>query len=580
MMKNLRLIFSTLVLALFASSAFAQTLFLVQEPSNLSGTYDFTDSFTADGWGADLDTTAVTAPAAFGYDDGTYVDPVSGATGDSACCGPIINPVDVAGKIAFIYRGGCNFSLKAYQAQAAGAVGCVIVNNEPGNLVNMLGGDSASAIVIPTVFVSDATGAMLADSINNGSVEIFLGNPNGVFANNIGAYQGNISGANAGAVPVEFAQTSGDFSVPVGAWIFNFGSDEAVNAILTTVIDRDGTEVYNESSLGATIPAGDSVFVSLDTYSEEGYEPGLYTMTYSMLFDATDELPVDNEVTTTFYINEEGMYSKSSIDPTNGPNGTGGLRPLDATEYQWCIVLNSENAESLPITGMTFATLTNEEVSLQGEYAILSVYEWNDPITTTVSFDDLVELASEIYDYTEDAQGEFVTHFFEESIELVNDQNYLGCVTIENDNIFLVTDDQSDYRTTADSYPDEIFFPLNGDAAGDWFGGGFGLENVPAIIINHSPDPDGIAEDVEQLDVTPYPNPTVDMINIPLGAAVNGDITIDIYNTAGALVKSETVCLKSSNLQMDVTDMSNGLHTFNMTFEDKTSTSFRVMIVR
>lgn len=579
MMKNLRLIFSSLALALFASSAFAQTLFLVQEPSNLSGTYDFTDSFTADGWGADLDTTAVTAVAAFAYDDGTYVDPVNGAAGDTACCGPILNTGDVAGKIAFIYRGACNFSLKAYQAQAAGAVGCVIVNNEPGNLVNMLGGDSASAIVIPTVFVSDATGAALADSINEGSVEIFLGNPNGVFTNNIGAYKGNVSTANAGAIPVEFAQSSSDFSVPVGAWIFNYGSADAINAILSVNIDRDGTEVYNESSTGATILPGDSVFVSLDTYSEDGYEAGLYTMTYNMVSDASDELPVDNEVVTTFYINEEGMYSKSSIDPIDGPSGAGGLRPLEETEYQWCIVLNSENAESVHALGMTFATLSNEEVSLAGNYAILSVYEWNDPITTTVSFDDLVELTSEIYDYSEDLQGEFVTYTFEDPVELVNDQNYLGCVTIENDNIFLVTDDQSDYRTTADSYPNEIFFPLNGDAAGDWFGGGFGLENVPAIIMNLG-EPNGIAEDVERLEITPYPNPTVDRINIPLGIQLNGDLTVDVYNVAGALVMSENICQKGSNLQMDVTTLSSGLHNFNLTFQDKTSTSFQVMIAR
>lgn len=579
MMKNLRLIFSSLALALFASSAFAQTLFLVQQPGDLAGTYDFTDSFSADGWGADLDTTAVTASAAFGFDDGTYVDPDEGATGDSACCGPIVNTGDVAGKIAFIYRGGCNFSLKAYQAQAAGAVGCVIVNNEPGNLVNMLGGDSASAVVIPTVFVSDATGALLADSINAGSVEIFLGNPNGVFQNNIGAYKSNVGGANVGAIPVEFAQSSDAFSVPVGAWVFNFGSLDAVNAVLNVAIDRDGTEVYNESSLGETIPSGDSVFVSLAEYSEDGYDPGLYTMTYSMVFDETDELPVDNEVTTTFYINEEGMYSKSTIDPVEGPNGAGGLRPLDDPEYQWCIVMNSENAESLPINGITFATLTNEEVSLAGQYAILSVYEWNDPVTTTVSFDDLVELASEIYDYSEDLQGEFVTHTFEEPIELINDQNYLGCVQIENDNMFLVTDDQADYTVTADGYPNEIFFPLNGDANGDWFGGGFGLENVPAIIINLG-EPNGIAENLERLDVTPYPNPTVDMINIPLGSTPAGDVTVDVFNVAGSLVKSETICLKSSNLEMDVTGLSSGLHTFNLTFEDKSSTSFRVVITR
>ena len=90
----------------------------------------------------------------------------------------------------------------------------------------------------------------------------------------------------------------------------------------------------------------------------------------------------------------------------------------------------------------------------------------------------------------------------------------------------------------------------------------------------------GIAEDVEALEVTPYPNPTIERIDIPLGLNINGDITIDVYNVAGALVMSEYVCQKSSNLTLDVTELSNGLHTFNLTFEDKTSTSFQVMVAK
>lgn len=579
MMKNLLFTPFAVALLLMASAGFSQTLFLVQEPSNLSGTYDFTDSFSADGWGADLDTTAVTAPAVFALDDGTYEE--GGLMGgDSAVCGPVVNTAEVAGKIAFIYRGTCNFSLKAYQAQAAGAVGCVIVNNEPGNLVNMLAGDSATAVVIPTVFVSDATGAALADSINAGSVEIFLGNPNGVFGNNIGAYAPHIGMANSGAIPQAFAESSSDFSVPVGAWIFNFGSNEAVNAVLDVEIDRDGSSiVYNETSSGVNILAGDSVFVSLPTYSEDGYEAGLYTMTYSLLSDATDELAVDNELSTTFWINGEGVYSKCEYDPEEGPTGSGGLRPLDEDEYEWCIALESENAEALHALGMTFATVTNEEVSLAGNYVLLNLYEWNDDITTALSFDDLNELTSEIYDYSEDLQSEFVTYMFEEPIELVSDQKYLGCVRVENANMFIVTDGVKDYNVTAESYPDEVFFPLNGDGAGDWFGGGFGTENVPSIVLNLG-WPDGIAEDVEKLEVTPYPNPTTDMINIPLGGAVNGEITIDVFSVAGALVHSETICQKTNNLKMDVNGLNSGLHTFNLTFEDKSTTSFQVMIAR
>lgn len=580
MMKNLRLIFSSLVLALFANGSFAQTLFLVQEPSNLSGTYDFTDSFTADGWGADLTSNYVQAEAAWAYDDGTYIDPQSGAAGDSACCGPAINVSEITGKIAFIYRGACNFSLKAYQAQAAGAVGCVIVNNEPGNLVNMLGGDSASAITIPTVFVSDITGATLRDSIEAGGVEIFIGNPNGVFTNNIGAYRQNIAVANSRSFPVDFAQTNTAFTYPVGAWVFNFGSADAENVFLQAVIDRDGTEIYNETSTsGATILPGDSLFVMLPDYNENGYQAGFYTVTYTMVADATDELPSDNELTTNFWINNAGVYSKSRVDPNDGPQGAGGLRPADGTEYEWCIAMQSENASALQITGLTFNTVTND-IDLTGEAVQLSVYEWNDPITTSVTFDDLFELTdNEFYDYGADLQGEFVTHEFAEPIDLEDELKYLACVTIFIDDHFLGVDGSIDYNVAYETYPNEVFFPLHDLDTDSWFPGGFGTDNVPAIIVNLA-EPNGVAEDIEQLNVVPYPNPTVDAITIPLGLDVSGDVIVDIYDTKGGLVMSETICQVNSTLRLDVSRLSSGLHTFNLRFEDSSHTSFQVMITK
>lgn len=581
MMKNLQLTLTAFALLLFSGSTFAQTLFLVQEPGNLSGTYDFTDSYSADGWGADLSSTYVSAEAAWAYDDGTFVGSL-GAAGDSACCGPAVNASELTGKIAFIYRGGCNFSLKAYQAQAAGAVACVIVNNEPGNLINMLAGDSATAVTIPAVFVSDATGATLRDSIEAGGVEIFIGNPNGVFTNNIGAYKPHIGMASSASLPAQFAETNTAFVVPVGAWVFNFGSADAVNVLLTTTIDRDGTEVYNETSTsGATILPGDSLFIMLPDYSENGYTSGLYTMTYSMVSDASDELPIDNELTATFWINEEGTYSKSRVDPNDGPQGVSGLRPANGTEFEWCIAMSSENAEAMQIVGMTFNTLTND-FPLTGEAVQLAVYEWNDPFdgTATPTFDDLNELTdNEFYDYADDLQGEFITHTFAEPIELVNDQKYLACATIFTADMFLGVDGGIDYNVTYDSYPDQIFFPLNDIDGGQWFSGGFGTENVPALVVNLA-DANGIAEDIEQLDVTPYPNPTVDMINIPLGTSINGDINVEVYDVTGALVISENICQKSSNLRLDVTGLASGLHTFRLTFEDRSSTSFQVMIAR
>ena len=569
-MKNLQTTLIASLLTLFGFSASAQIVFLVQEPANLAGNYNFT---YATDWGADMDTIAITAEAAFAYD--------ASATEDSLACGDIVNTADVAGKIAVLYRGECDFSEKAQNVQDAGAVACVIINNIPGAPVAMGGGANSTGVTIPVAMISNVDGALLRDDILAGTVEIFLGNNTGLYAANVGTYKANISMANSFATPAAFAQTSSDFEVPIGAWVFNFGSAEAVNAIVSATVTLDGNELYNETSTGSNIPVGDSLFFTLPAFSLNGYDPGVYTITYTIVTDDSDEFPDDNVITSNFWINEESVYSKSTIDPQTGiPLGGNGIRPADGAEYQWCIALESENAEALQITGMTFATLTND-IDLTGQAVQLAVYEWNDPISSTaVSFDDLNEATdNEFYDYATDAQDEFVTHNFAEPVELLNDQKYLACATVFIEDMFISVDASLDYSTNYDTYADEVFFPVNDISGGSWFPGGFGADNVPALVVNLQ-SANGIAEDIEKLNITPYPNPTVDMINIPLGSAITGTVVLDVYDVEGRRVMSEEICQKSSKLRVDVTALSSGLHTFNLTFEDNSTTSFQVVVTR
>ncbi|MFT4981833.1 MAG: hypothetical protein ACI9UR_001691 [Bacteroidia bacterium] len=578
MMKNLRTILLAALLAVFGLSASAQIVLLVQEPANLSGSYSFTYSSTND-WGADMDTIAITADAAFAYDDGTFTDPAAGAGGDSAVCGDVINRADIEGKIAVLYRGTCNFSLKAKNVQDSGAVALIIINNIPGGPVGMGAGTNAAGVVIPVAMIGDTDGAALRDSIMAGSVEIFLGNNTGLYPSNIGAYRQHIGMAKSQSTPVEFAETSTDFNVPVGAWVHNYGSAEAVNVVVSATIERDGNQIYDEASAGANIPVGDSLFFSLALFSQDGYEAGVYTIDYSIVSDDADQFPDDNTASTSFWINGEGIYSKSMVDPVTGPVGGNGIRPADGTEYEWCVVLQSENAEAKSILGMTFSIITND-VDLTGEAIQLAVYEWNDPIAD-LSFTDLNEATdNEFYDFATDAQGEFVTHTFSEPVEILNDQRYLACATVFTDDVFIAVDASLDYNVTYDSYPDDVFFPLNDIDGGAWFAGGFGTDNVPALIVNLG-SPFGIAEDLEKMDITPFPNPTVDRINIPLGTSIKGDISLEVYDVEGRLVMSHEACQNNSGkLSLDCAALSSGLHTFNLRFEDNTSTAFRVMITK
>ncbi len=69
-------------------------------------------------------------------------------------CEPITNNVN--GKLALIDRGGCSFTQKVANAQAAGAKGAIIVNNQPKGLPPMGGSDPN--ITIPSVGVSQDDG--------------------------------------------------------------------------------------------------------------------------------------------------------------------------------------------------------------------------------------------------------------------------------------------------------------------------------------------------------------------------------------------------------------------------------------
>lgn len=71
----------------------------------------------------------------------------------------------LAGKLALVDRGTCSFVTKVANAQAAGAVGVVIVNNTSG-LIDMTGVEPT--LVIPSVSVTQATGTGFKDVLGRG----------------------------------------------------------------------------------------------------------------------------------------------------------------------------------------------------------------------------------------------------------------------------------------------------------------------------------------------------------------------------------------------------------------------------
>ncbi len=118
----------------------AQALMELQIDSPMSIQGDYYVRHAAFGHACD---TSLSGEIAF-IDDGTS-DPLEG-------CSPAQN--DLTGKIAFIDRGSCNFSLKAWNAQEAGAIAVVICNNNPNGTILMTPGLHGDEITVHTVSLS------------------------------------------------------------------------------------------------------------------------------------------------------------------------------------------------------------------------------------------------------------------------------------------------------------------------------------------------------------------------------------------------------------------------------------------
>ena len=92
-----------------------------------------------------------------------------------ACAGASTS--SVSGKIALINRGNCNFTVKVLAAQAAGAIGVIVVNNVAGAIIPM-GGGPDNTITVPAIMVSNIDGALIAAQVAGGVTATLHGGPN------------------------------------------------------------------------------------------------------------------------------------------------------------------------------------------------------------------------------------------------------------------------------------------------------------------------------------------------------------------------------------------------------------------
>ena len=127
-------------------------MFIINSPSILAGSYT-TSSLSS--FGPGIPAEGITADLALLIDQ----------SGDSDACQPAVNGDELFGKIVLVHRGDCNFTDKVMEAQIAGAIACIIVNNA-GGITNP--GGSMPGITIPSFMISKVSGQNIITELGSG----------------------------------------------------------------------------------------------------------------------------------------------------------------------------------------------------------------------------------------------------------------------------------------------------------------------------------------------------------------------------------------------------------------------------
>ncbi len=593
-MKKLLLSLSVI---LSASAASAQVIVAGVSPQNIVANYTHTWADPAGGWG----TPDFTIPGTFVEDTLQLAD--DGTPGLNAQGNPVsasgcnaLTPGSLFGKIAVVFRGdgttntnngACEFGLKAFNAQNAGAVAVIVINRNPNEVIAMGSGADGANVTIPVVMIDLNDGATLVNEIANGPVVMFIGNKTGLFANDIALSSAAALAPKAGMVHSLLAQNGTEFNFEIGANVTNPGNqDQNAISLNAKVTNPSGATVYDETVSGLTLVAGDTAGIDVwpggastfPQFSLSSYTPGTYTLTYTASLGGTDEYDADNTVSFTFTVNDS-VYSFTTKDATTGSlTNANFYRPgTNNATYSICTVINDPNASRVAATGLYFAATTAAAsgVTLDGEEMALYLYQWDDSFTdlndANFGFTALTEVASGFYYYPSDLQEEVVYGAFSTPAVLVDNQRYLACVQTVNLDLYLGYGNQ-DYTWNTDVYLQPMF-PNESD--GTYFGVGFGTELPSALGVALIDANDVSIAEANVIEGMAYPNPANDNVTVSIDG--EGVASLKVTDISGKTVMTNSLNLDEGKTDVSISTLDAGMYIFNVTLENGKTAQFNVV---
>ncbi|MCB9361110.1 MAG: T9SS type A sorting domain-containing protein [Flavobacteriales bacterium] len=511
-------------------------------------------------------------------------------------CEPITN--DLTGKIAVVYRSFCWHDVKAYYAQQAGAIGVIIINRDPGTF-GMGGTTYASNITIPVVAIGSEEGDLLKNQIAAGGMSAFIGTKIGLHPNDMGTSKADIVMAESSSNPIALSQDSVELNLDLGLWAYNQGVNAQSGVTASVDINFGGTSIYNYTSgpIDFVAPSGivvDTQYIDLGNFGRTPWVSGIYTITYSIYPNTSDDDSTDNVVESQFKITADNSYSKSRTDGSNNPIAPTGQYLWEGTtsydNFESCITYKNTNASRLVANGLTFScspvgqTMAFQSIGIRA-------YEWNDVFTDAndpafpapQSVWNLNQVGSASYLYFDESENgvNLYLPFDEAPIALTDNQRYLFCVYNESDSLKVGYDNKIDYSSTVNNYL-EYPSPVKDKPAGGtdrWYAAGFGFDLTPAISVNFGLSTN-VVENTNKEQMKPYPNPAANLLTIPIRKSIKGNVKIEMFDLLGKLVLTESSILNGNPLKINVAPIMNGSYVIRTIFSDGTIDSYKIVVNR
>ncbi|MEO8068096.1 MAG: PA domain-containing protein [Flavobacteriales bacterium] len=534
------------------SRTHAQVTADVLEPAALEGDYAHTWAApAANSWA----TPDMELPANVVVD--TVVQALDATAADSLMCDVAANAAAINGKIALLYRGSCDYSEKALFCQNAGAVAVVVINNIPGPPVGMGAGAVGTQVTIPVFQITQADGAAWRAALDNGTTVVaLLGNKTGYYADDIGFKSSGIVLPPGLSYPELLAGDASEYSLKMGAWVFNFGQNARTGVTIGATVSQGG-QLYNETSAAQDILSGDSAFFELPEFNQSTYS-GDYQVVYTTGFGGTDEHNGDNDYSVDLRLGEE--YALAPWDDVNNrPISTIGIQPAaPAGNYTSCVHFQDANASRIGVAGFYVYATKNLPGTMLGELLTLSVFEWQDQFTglsdAAFAFDNIIPVSETEYNVALDSNVFAAYAPLNDPIVLQDDMRYLFCVTAFSNDIFLGYNQDVNYATNEETTVyDQPTSPNQNGAS--WFVGFVG-DPVSSVAVRTVAAASIGIEEVPNNTVSAYPNPSSGIFSLSLDDYGPTDITVSDA-TGRVVLKQHTT--RSLHI-LDLRDQAPGLY--------------------